>query len=179
MDNNLSKDFLDDFIDAEDNSELDSNEEYDEEFLDKFTETAKDLYDYESSTTIDDVANLFEDFKDEEIMDATSPQSLIDELSKLVKEKFYNNSQVSYNEIIEMITNNISIYEPKAKDILVDLRMHMIDIFTSIFKDYNIMIVPKIDIVEMPYPASDDSNRGKKKKEIVISDILIFNKEDL
>ena len=119
------------------------------------------------------------DFKDEEIVDATSPQSLIDELGKLVKEKFYNNSSVSYNEIIEMITNNISIYEPKAKDILVDLRMHMIDIFTSIFKDYNIMIVPKIDIVEMPYPASDDSNRGKKKKEVVISDILIFNKEDL
>ena len=108
MDNNLSKDFLDDFIDAEDNSELDSDEEYNnEEFLDKFTETAKDLYDYESSTTIDDVANLFEDFKDEEIMDATSPQSLIDELGKLVKEKFYNNSSVSYNEIIEMITNNI------------------------------------------------------------------------
>lgn len=184
MNNDLNKDIFDDFIDIDSNSINDkesNDEEYNnEEFLNNFTEAVKDLYDYESPTTIDDVANLFKDFKDSEIEEAMSPQSLIDELRNLVKEKYdINHTFVSYNNIIEILTENISIYEPKANDILYDLRIAMIDIFKSIFDGYNIMIIPKIDIVEMPYDVSDEKNRGKRKKEVVISDILIFNKEDL
>lgn len=139
--------------------------------MEKVMEALPEILDYTKNTTIEEFNKKYEipgDINKDNIakMIKEGDKDKI-ELSSLVFDRFNRHTYLSYFEdILPNLECCMRYFKDNDKRSLIDSRENIIKLMKEIFEPYDTICVPRIELSE------DDSG-------IEITDLLIYNKEDL
>lgn len=138
--------------------------------MEKLMEALPDALDYTKSTTIDDLNKKYEipinASKDNIAKMVKEGDTDKIQLSSLVFDRFNRHTYLSYFEDILPNLECCMRYFKDDKRSLIDSRENIITLMKEIFEPYDTICIPRIELSE------DGSG-------IEITDLLIYNKEDL